>query len=62
LADYRTTFTVQQILSWLIFGATLLIAKTGLNQWLGCLDFTRAGHFFSLPASRLSPPFNWKEI
>lgn len=30
LSDYRTTFTVQQILSWLIFMATLGIAKSNL--------------------------------
>lgn len=30
LTDYRTTFTIQQILSWLIFLATLGISKTNL--------------------------------
>lgn len=38
LTDYRTTFTVQQILSWLIFLATLAIAKsdlvTGQAVWI----------------------------
>ncbi|MCF6184045.1 MAG: oligosaccharide flippase family protein [Bacteroidales bacterium] len=30
LSDYRTTFTVQQVLSWLIFITTLVIAKSNL--------------------------------
>lgn len=32
LSDYRTTFTVQQILSWVIFGITVLIAKSTLVE------------------------------
>ena len=32
ISDYRTAFTIQQILSWLIFGITLLIAASGLVQ------------------------------
>jgi lipopolysaccharide exporter len=32
LTDYRTAFTVQQFLSWVIFGITLLIAKLGIIQ------------------------------